>query len=70
MHQIPKEIPPEIEALVDAHRCGMPVSVVVSQNSALFPMQLPQEYGCCFLGFFFVTDIKASKHYASLEYHA
>lgn len=68
-YPIPKEIPPEIEALVAAHRHGMPVSVIVSRNSPLLPCNLPQEYGCCFLGFFFVTDIKASKQYAPLEYH-
>lgn len=59
-HRVPKAIPAEIQALINAHLSGLPVAVISSQE---FPLRLPSEYGCNFLGFFFLTDINVSMNF-------
>ncbi|KAH9839713.1 uncharacterized protein C8Q71DRAFT_703018 [Rhodofomes roseus] len=47
--------PPELSALQEHYKVGLPVAVVLCRDSALWTFDLPPKYGCVLLGFFNIT---------------
>jgi hypothetical protein len=58
---MPGSIPAEIQALIDAHTAGLPIAIIVSRDSGLTPVPLLLEFGCSYLGLFFLTNIHVSE---------
>ncbi|KAI0924466.1 hypothetical protein AcW2_005345 [Taiwanofungus camphoratus] len=55
---IPANGPPEIQAVINCHTSRTPVSIVLCADSSLLPFALPEQYGCVYLGFFNLTDVR------------
>lgn len=53
---LPSELPPEIQRLQECQSYGIPVSIVMAQDSNLLPFSLPEEYGVVYLGFFKIQE--------------
>ncbi|KAJ3530412.1 hypothetical protein NM688_g7713 [Phlebia brevispora] len=50
--QIPSELPPEIDYLLQCQTLGVPIKLVASRDSPLLPVSLPEQYGVVFLDLF------------------
>ncbi|OBZ74135.1 hypothetical protein A0H81_06177 [Grifola frondosa] len=55
---IPKDLPAEINALIQCRELQMPISIVLCSDSSLSAFTLPEGCGCAFLGFFHLTDLQ------------
>ncbi|OSX64014.1 hypothetical protein POSPLADRAFT_1179620 [Postia placenta MAD-698-R-SB12] len=54
---VPGWWPEEIKALVNNQTLQIPIRVILCRDSPLFPLSLPPEYGCVFLGFFYIKEV-------------
>lgn len=59
-NRVPADIPVELKTLVDAHNSGIPIAIIASHRSPLNPVPLSSEYGCSFLGLFFLVSFQVS----------
>lgn len=57
---VPSPIPHEIQALVDAHTFGKPLTVIVSNErlNEHWALNLPREYGYIVMGFYKIIDVE------------
>ena len=55
---IPEELPLEIRQLLECKAFRVPLVLVVSRDYDPLPIQLPDECGICFLGFYEILDIE------------
>jgi hypothetical protein len=53
--------PADIQALVDAHRSGIPILVIMSPSCTLMPFTLPIEYAYVYLGLFRIIELHVSR---------
>lgn len=65
---IPANGPPEIQAVINCHTSRTPVSIVLCADSSLLPFALPEQYGCVYLGFFNLTDVRIKVSRFSIWY--
>ncbi len=54
------QLPPEIQVLLDCHKAGVPINVVIHKESAFLPFRLPESCEYAFLGFFTVKEVRVS----------
>ncbi|PIL24864.1 hypothetical protein GSI_12751 [Ganoderma sinense ZZ0214-1] len=56
-----EDAPTEIHALIRAQQSRVPFNVILCRGASLSAFALPDECGCAYLGFFFISDVVASK---------
>ncbi|KAI0692443.1 hypothetical protein BC835DRAFT_1307147 [Cytidiella melzeri] len=64
--RVPSELPPDLQRLQECQLYGIPVSVVMSRDSALLPFSLEENVGVVYLGFFKILESRIQESDRSL----